>query len=196
MMVASSGEISMSSFNDWRNSLIEVRGVRISWVTPAARVADPLWAKGLVLTGAGEPIVIVALDWCQCNNDSYDRWRDVLAEADFTFRPRGAPTLRFLAGLRVYSLDETLTILGLSGSGKSMLCRAILGLVPSQGEILFNGHDAGKLSASAMNRIRGRKIGVVLQNAGRGGFFARGRPVRPNLPSYSEPTVSRMSALG
>lgn len=34
------------------------------------------------------PIVVVALDWCQCNNDSYDRWREVLAEAAGTTRQR------------------------------------------------------------------------------------------------------------
>ena len=37
---------------------------------------------------------------------------NLIAEADFTFRPAGAPTLRFVAGLRVYSLDETLAITG------------------------------------------------------------------------------------
>lgn len=59
---------------------------------------------------------------------------------------------------------KTLAVVGESGSGKSMLCRAILGLVKSRGTILFNGHDAGKLSVGTMNRIRGREIGVVLQN--------------------------------
>jgi len=59
---------------------------------------------------------------------------------------------------------KTLAVVGESGSGKSMLCRAILGLVPSHGSILFNGHDADTLTAGAMNRIRGREIGVVLQN--------------------------------
>ncbi len=61
-------------------------------VADAREIVDPLWAKGFVLvrlpqatTPAGAtrflPIVVVALDWCQCNNDSYDRWRTVLAEA-------------------------------------------------------------------------------------------------------------------
>ncbi len=61
-------------------------------VADAREIVDPLWAKGFVLvrlpqatTPAGAtrflPIVVVALDWCQCNNDSYDRWRMVLAEA-------------------------------------------------------------------------------------------------------------------
>jgi hypothetical protein len=57
-------------------------------VADAKRIVDPLFAKGFVLSGAGEPIVVVALDWCQCNNDSYDRWRDVLAQAVGTTRQR------------------------------------------------------------------------------------------------------------
>lgn len=50
-------------------------------VANAQQIMDPLFAKGFVLLGAGEPIVVVALDWCQCNNDSYDRWRAGLAAA-------------------------------------------------------------------------------------------------------------------
>ena len=50
-------------------------------VADAKEIVDPLYAKGFVLLGAGQPIVVVALDWCQCNNDSYDRWREVLAQA-------------------------------------------------------------------------------------------------------------------
>ncbi len=50
-------------------------------VADAKEIVDPLYAKGFVLLGARGPIVVVALDWCQCNNDSYDRWREVLARA-------------------------------------------------------------------------------------------------------------------
>lgn len=59
---------------------------------------------------------------------------------------------------------KTLAIVGESGSGKSMLCRAILGLVPARGNIRFDGRDTGKLTGREMNRIRGRDIGVVLQD--------------------------------
>jgi oligopeptide/dipeptide ABC transporter ATP-binding protein len=59
---------------------------------------------------------------------------------------------------------KTLALVGESGSGKSMLCRAILGLVPTGGNICFDGRDTGSLSAREMNRIRGRDIGVVLQD--------------------------------
>jgi hypothetical protein len=57
-------------------------------ISDAREIIDPLFAKGFVLLGADKPVVVVALDWCQCNNDSYDRWRDVLAEAAGTTRQR------------------------------------------------------------------------------------------------------------
>lgn len=50
-------------------------------IAPVARIDDPLYAKGFVLFGAGRPIVVVAIDWCEIRNDAYERWRDVLAEA-------------------------------------------------------------------------------------------------------------------
>ncbi len=51
-------------------------------------VADPLFAKGLVLLGAREPVVLAALDWCEVRNESYERWRSVLAKAAGTTRQR------------------------------------------------------------------------------------------------------------
>jgi len=57
-------------------------------VADAREIVDPLFAKGFVLLGLEKPVVVVALDWCQCNNDSYDRWRDGLAEAAGTTRER------------------------------------------------------------------------------------------------------------
>lgn len=75
-------------------------------IADAKEILDPLWAKGFVLRPASAnsaqtaegrstvrrahefPIVVVALDWCQCNNDSYDRWREALAEAAGTTRQR------------------------------------------------------------------------------------------------------------
>ena len=57
-------------------------------IADAKVVADPLFAKGFVLLGGDEPVVVVALDWCQVNNGSYDRWRDALAEVAGTSRGR------------------------------------------------------------------------------------------------------------
>jgi hypothetical protein len=51
------------------------------WITPARSVTDPLEARGLVILGAGRPIVIGAIDWCELRNGAYDRWRNILAVA-------------------------------------------------------------------------------------------------------------------
>jgi peptide/nickel transport system ATP-binding protein len=59
---------------------------------------------------------------------------------------------------------KILAVVGESGSGKSMFCRAVLGLVPSRGQIIFDGRDTGSYSARELNRMRGRDIGVVLQD--------------------------------
>jgi hypothetical protein len=50
-------------------------------VAPAARVADPLSARGLILRGSGETVVVAALDWTELRNDAYERWRSELARA-------------------------------------------------------------------------------------------------------------------
>ena len=34
------------------------------WITPAAKVEDPLWAKGIVLDDGRARYVLVAVDWC------------------------------------------------------------------------------------------------------------------------------------
>jgi len=50
-------------------------------VAPAARIADPLSARGVVLWGAGDPVVIAVIDWTELRNDAYQRWRGELARA-------------------------------------------------------------------------------------------------------------------
>lgn len=47
-------------------------------VKPVAVVADPLFAHGFVLFGAGETIVLCSVDWCGIGNDAHDRWREAL----------------------------------------------------------------------------------------------------------------------
>lgn len=48
------------------------------------RIGDPLEAHGLVLLGGGQPIVVVAVDWCEIRNEAYRRWQEVLAQATGT----------------------------------------------------------------------------------------------------------------
>jgi hypothetical protein len=56
--------------------------------TKAKTIDDPLEAHGFVLLGSDEPIVFLALDWCEVRNGAYDQWRDALAAAAGTTRER------------------------------------------------------------------------------------------------------------
>ena len=65
---------------------------------------------------------------------------------------------------------ETLGLVGESGSGKTMTCLSILRLLPRgarivSGEILWQGTDLVAASETTMERVRGKQIGMVLQNA-------------------------------
>lgn len=55
-------------------------------------------------------------------------------------------------------------VMGPSGSGKSTLLHLLSGtLRPAQGSVCVAGQDYAALSASALDRFRGRSIGLVLQ---------------------------------
>jgi hypothetical protein len=57
-------------------------------IAPARTIADPLFAHGFVLLGAGRPLVLASVDWCEIRNDAHARWRAVLAEAAGTIPER------------------------------------------------------------------------------------------------------------
>jgi hypothetical protein len=54
----------------------------------ARSIVDPLEARGVVLYGGDKPVVIVALDWCEVRNRSFDLWRSQLAAAARTTKER------------------------------------------------------------------------------------------------------------
>ena len=60
------------------------------WITPVKTVADPLEAIGFVLLGAGDPIVICAVDWTGILNGAHVEWRTALAKAAGTTPERVA----------------------------------------------------------------------------------------------------------
>lgn len=60
------------------------------WIPPAVAIDDPLEAIGYVLFGAGDPIVICALDWAGLMNDAHLSWRRALATAAGTTPDRVA----------------------------------------------------------------------------------------------------------
>jgi hypothetical protein len=51
------------------------------WIKPVVGVDDPLQAVGFVLSGAGKPIVLCAVDWTGLLNEAHVEWRTALAEA-------------------------------------------------------------------------------------------------------------------
>ncbi|MBQ7584698.1 MAG: ABC transporter ATP-binding protein [Desulfovibrionaceae bacterium] len=62
---------------------------------------------------------------------------------------------------------EIVSLVGESGCGKSLTCRAILGLPPEnaslKGEIWFESQDLLKLKAKDLEKIRGRKLSMIFQ---------------------------------
>ncbi|KAA0578816.1 ABC transporter ATP-binding protein [Azospirillum sp. B21] len=77
---------------------------------------------------------------------------------------------------------ETVALLGANGAGKSTLLKALLGLVPAQGDLRFDGGDLSPLATEA--RVR-RGIGYVPE--GRRVF--PGMSVRDNLEVAGLPAV-------
>ena len=69
-----------------------------------------------------------------------------------------------------FSMDrEKLGIVGESGSGKSVTCRSFLGLIRPPGRVtadrlLFDGLDLLRAGPRALQRIRGRRIAMVMQD--------------------------------
>ena len=50
-------------------------------IAPAKEILDPLFANGFVLRGAGKPVVLIAVDWCEIRNGAYEAWRTAIANA-------------------------------------------------------------------------------------------------------------------
>jgi oligopeptide/dipeptide ABC transporter ATP-binding protein len=67
------------------------------------------------------------------------------------------------------SAGRTLGLVGESGSGKSMTCLSIMRLLPANGRlaggrILFEGEDLAQKSPRQMEKIRGRRLGMIVQD--------------------------------
>lgn len=65
---------------------------------------------------------------------------------------------------------ETLGLVGESGSGKTITCLSILKLLPRGarilgGQVLFEGEDLVPKTEAEMEAIRGKRIGLILQNS-------------------------------
>lgn len=77
--------------------------------------------------------------------------------------------LRAVGGISIdHREGETLAVLGETGSGKSVVAHAILGLLPDNasvsGSIMFEDRDLLEMTERELSHVRGERIGIVLQN--------------------------------
>jgi ABC-type glutathione transport system ATPase component len=68
------------------------------------------------------------------------------------------------------SKGEILSVLGKSGSGKTLTARAIMNLLPKgillkSGEALYKGNDLLKMDDKALQKIRGAEISMIVQES-------------------------------
>jgi len=93
-------------------------------------------------------------------------------------KPKGEPFIRFVGVKKAFGTKvifsglnlelrrgETITILGASGSGKSVLLKMLIGLLrPDAGQILFEGQDVVSMKDQQLSDVR-RRIAYLFQGA-------------------------------
>ena len=84
---------------------------------PARHIDDPISARGIVISGAGKPIVLCAVDYLGIGNTGYEQWRETLAAAADTDASRVAVhALHQHDGPRCdFAVEEVLAHHGLAG---------------------------------------------------------------------------------
>ncbi len=89
---------------------------------------------------------------------------------------------------------ETITIIGGSGTGKSVLLKCLIGLLyPDKGHIWFEDRDVTMLGEGSMRAVR-RKVGMVFQGSALFDSLTvyenLAYPLREHLPNISEDEVA------
>lgn len=96
---------------------------------PARSITDPLSARGIVILGKDQPIVLCAVDWIGIGNGGHDEWRRGLAEAAGTTMARvTVHTLHQHDGVRCdLTAEELLARQGLGGTRMdAAFCRKVI----------------------------------------------------------------------
>lgn len=150
-------------------------------VKPVMEIVTPLTARGIVLLGAGEPIVLCAVDWVGIANESHDVFRQALAEAAGTNVER--TTLHTLhqhdAPGSDFATERLLAEHGLPGlysnpdfDAQSMtrIAAAVRKSIEAAQPVTHIGLGVGKVDKVASNRrILGPDGRVALQRQSSGG---------------------------
>ena len=94
---------------------------------------------------------------------------ELLRIQNLTITPKAEPE-RLLVNQVSFALEtgKTICIVGESGSGKSLTALAVMGLLSKQlqlksGQIYFKGQDIAQANNAALQKIRGREIGMIFQ---------------------------------
>ena len=90
-----------------------------------------------------------------------------VADLSVRFRRRGTDVAAVNGASFALRAGETLTILGESGSGKSVSLKALMGLLPSYaqvtGKVWLNGKEILGLPAAALAKLRGGALSMIFQ---------------------------------
>ncbi len=132
------------------------------WIEPVRGVDDPLKALGVVLLGAGKPIVLCAVDWTGLRNEAYRTWRAALAEAAHTtpehvaihcVHPHNAPFADTEAEKLIAAAGAS-TSLDLKFFEKTVRdsAAAVKAALPKAVEFTHVGHGSGTVKEVASNR--------------------------------------------
>jgi phospholipid/cholesterol/gamma-HCH transport system ATP-binding protein len=80
-------------------------------------------------------------------------------------RKRFGPKIIFAPLDLVINRGETLTMMGASGSGKSVMLKMLIGLIrPNEGQILLDGCDVTKMTDEELTEVR-RRVAYLFQGA-------------------------------
>ena len=109
--------------------------------------------------------------------------------------------------------DSVVGLIGTNGAGKTTFINMITGyLKPDRGTIRFDGRDITRLPPREITRLGIARsfqipqlysslsvlenmlvaLGIVLRNAGRGGYFSRGRPPVPGFEAPADEAAERL----
>lgn len=133
------------------------------WIKPIVAVDDAQEAIGFVLLGAGDPIVICAVDWTGILNSAHVKWRQAMAEAAGTTPDRvavqcvhqhNAPFACLDAEKIVAEQGDLPHILDVAFFDQCLekIQKAIRDAIPKAEPVTHVGHGQGRVLEVASNR--------------------------------------------